>query len=93
MNLVVGATGLVGSEVCRQLQAHGHEVRALVRTTADPTKVQALQDAGVETVEGDLKDTASLSSACQGVTAVISTASSTLSRQEGDSIESVDRQG
>lgn len=93
MNLVVGATGLVGSEICRQLRAHGHKVRALIRTTSDPAKVQALQEAGVETVEGDLKDAASLGSACQGVTAVISTASSTLSRQEGDSIESVDRHG
>jgi uncharacterized protein YbjT (DUF2867 family) len=34
-----------------------------------------------------------LADACRGVDAVISTASSTLSRQEGDSIETVDRQG
>ena len=93
MNMVVGATGLLGSEICHQLRAQGREVRALVRKTSDPTKVQALREAGVETVEGDLKDPGSLSRACQGVTTVIATASSTLSRQEGDSIESVDHRG
>jgi uncharacterized protein YbjT (DUF2867 family) len=40
-----------------------------------------------------LKDSGSLAEACSGVNAVISTASSTLSRQPGDSIESVDDQG
>jgi NADH dehydrogenase len=44
-------------------------------------------------VLGDLKDRTSLGRACAGVDTVVSTASSTLSRQEGDSIESVDRQG
>jgi len=41
----------------------------------------------------DLKNPASLLQACEGVSAVITTASSTFSRQEGDSIETVDRQG
>src|ERR1017187_9693142 len=44
-------------------------------------------------MRGDLKDTNSLADACRGVDAIISTASSTLSRQAGDSIESVDDQG
>lgn len=76
MNLVVGATGMVGSEVCRLLTAQGKPVRALVRSTSDPAKVEALKGNGVEIVEGDLCDRASLEAACQGVTAVISTASS-----------------
>ncbi len=42
---------------------------------------------------GDLKDPDSIAAACRGVNAVISTASSTLSRQAGDSIESVDTAG
>ena len=42
---------------------------------------------------GDLKDPASLLAACREVDAVVSTASSTLSRQTGDSIESVDAAG
>jgi uncharacterized protein YbjT (DUF2867 family) len=42
---------------------------------------------------GDLKDPKSIARACCGAKAVVSTASSTFSRQEGDTIESVDRDG
>jgi NADH dehydrogenase len=91
--LLVGATGLLGPEICQRLTAAGRQVRALVRPTSDAGKRAALQAMGVELVEGDLKDPASLARACAGMQAVISTASSTLSRQSGDSIETVDRQG
>lgn len=91
--LVVGATGLLGSEICRRLSGVGAPVRALIRPTADAQRLTELRSLGVETVEGDLKDSASLARACDGARAVISTASATLSRQEGDSIETVDRQG
>lgn len=91
--LVVGATGLLGPEICQRLAAAGGSVRALVRSTADPEKRKALQAMGVELVEGDLKDARSLARACAGVDSVISTASSTLSRREGDSIETVDHRG
>ena len=93
MILVVGATGLVGGEVCKKLAARGEKVRALVRTTSSKERVEALRSAGVELCVGDLKDPGSLAAACRGVDAVISTASSTLSRQAGDSIESVDGVG
>jgi len=93
MNLVVGATGLLGGEICRLLAAEGKPVRGLVRSTSDRAKFERLQGLGVEIVEGDLKDRPSLTAACRGASAVISTASSTLSRQEGDSIQSVDREG
>ena len=76
MNLVVGATGLLGSDICRRLVAEGKPVRAFVRTTSDPAKVEALKEQGVEIVAGDLCDPASLQAACRGVKAVISTASS-----------------
>lgn len=91
--LLVGATGLLGADICKALKVVGHEVRALVRPTSDSAKRAALSALGVELVEGDLKDERSVAHACAGVHAVISTASSTLSRQEGDSIESVDQQG
>jgi NADH dehydrogenase len=68
-------------------------VRALIRTTSDAGRLARLRDHGAEFVTGDLKDRASLDAACHGATTVISTASSTLSRQPGDSIETVDRQG
>ncbi|PYR26271.1 MAG: NAD(P)-dependent oxidoreductase [Acidobacteria bacterium] len=93
MNLIVGATGMLGGEICRLLAEQGKAVRGLVRETSNPEKVTRLRGLGAEVVCGDLKDRASLEAACRGATALVSTASSTLSRQEGDSIESVDRQG
>lgn len=93
MNLIVGATGLVGREVCLRLIASGKAVRAFVRASSNPDAVAALRAAGAEIVVGDLKDARTSSEACKGVTTVISTASSTLSRQEGDFIDSVDRDG
>lgn len=93
MNLIVGATGLLGGEICRLLAGQGKAMRALVRETSNSEKVAGLRDLGAEVVRGDLKDRASLRVACRRASAVVSTASSTLSRQEGDSIDSVDRQG
>lgn len=93
MILVVGATGLVGNEVCRRLMRRGEPVRALVRATSSRERFGELQSSGVELCVGDLKDPQSLAAACRGVDGVISTASSTLSRQPGDSIESVDGAG
>ncbi len=75
MNLVIGATGMVGSEICKQLAAIGKPVRAMVRSTSDQAKVANLKRAGVEVVQGDLRDCASIEAACQGVTEVISTVS------------------
>lgn len=93
MVLVAGATGLVGGEVCRKLAERGERVRALVRTTSSVERIEALRATGAELCVGDLKDPESIVAACNGVDAVISTASSTLSRQAGDSIESVDGAG
>jgi uncharacterized protein YbjT (DUF2867 family) len=93
MDLIVGATGMLGREICHLLRERGRAVRALARDSSDSTVVSRLRATGAEIVTGDLKDRASLEAACRGVTAVITTASSTLSRQPGDSIDAVDRQG
>ena len=93
MNLIVGATGLLGSDICRRMSAQGHALKALVRNTSKPETLAELKRLGAELVTADLKNPPSLNEACRGVTTVLSTASSTLSRQEGDSIETVDRQG
>jgi uncharacterized protein YbjT (DUF2867 family) len=93
MNLVVGASGLTGTEVCRELAKGGKQVRALVRSSTDPKKQEALKSLGASLAYGDLKDPSSLEAACRDVSTVISTASSTLSRTAGDSIETVDSQG
>jgi len=90
---VVGATGLLGTRVCERLRAENQAVRALVQRTSNPDKVNALRSIGCELTTGDLKDPPQVQAACKGISALISTASSTLSRQPGDSIESVDLQG
>src|SRR4029077_7119460 len=76
MILVAGATGLVGGQVCVGLTKTGQSVRALVRSTSDPAKVEMLRSKGVALARGDLKDRSSLDAACSGVTTVVSTASS-----------------
>lgn len=91
--LVIGATGFLGMEICRRLTGAKRKVKGLVRTSSDTTKVQALAQMGVETVTGDIKDIRSRNNAFNGIDYIISTASSTLSRQEGDSIETVDHAG
>ena len=93
MILVVGATGILGEEICRQLVAAGHRVAGLVRAGSDAQKVSRLRALGVTLLEGDLKDPASLRAACSAARSVISTATSTRSRQDGDSVFSVDQDG
>ncbi len=95
MNLVAGATGRLGSEVCRLLADKGKPVRALVRSTSDPAIVEELEALGAEVVRGNLCDTASHEEACKGVDAVISTVSSMpVSYQPGaNDIQTVDVEG
>jgi uncharacterized protein YbjT (DUF2867 family) len=93
MTLVVGATGLLGMEICRRLAAAGKPFRAMVRKTSDAAKKETLRKLGAEIVEADLKERQSLVGACHGATAVITTPTAIGSRQEGDSFESVDLKG
>ncbi len=67
MNLVTGGTGLLGSHIVEQLRKRGRAVRALVRKGADTSW---LKTQGVELIEGDITDPASLDRACQGVQCV-----------------------
>ena len=78
MDLVVGATGLLGTEICRRLRDGGEEVRALVRKTSEALKVERLKSFGCEIMTGDLQDKASLDRACKGIETVISTATTTI---------------
>jgi uncharacterized protein YbjT (DUF2867 family) len=95
MILIVGATGFLGGEICRRLAAQGKPIRGLVRPTADPARVENLKQLGVELMQGDLKDRVSLDRACQGATAVITTATMVTDafRQPDDTIQSVDLEG
>ena len=58
--LITGATGLLGSHLCRRMVADGHEVRILARATSDLTRLEGLP---VERVTGDVTDRESVESA------------------------------
>lgn len=62
--LLTGATGYVGGRLLRSLRAGGHRVRCLARR---PEYLTSQVDAGVEVVEGDVFDRASLDRALAGV--------------------------
>lgn len=93
MVFVAGATGFLGGEICRRLVASGETVRGLIRPTSDPATVDRLRALGVETVVGDVRDRASLDAACRGAQTVVSTVTTTRSRQPGDTIEATDEVG
>ena len=93
MILIAGATGFLGGEVCRRLVASGESVRGLVRATSDHAAVERLRALRVETVLGDVRDRDSLNAACRGIRTVVSTITTTRSRQPGDSIEATDEAG
>ncbi|HEU0030380.1 MAG TPA: NAD-dependent epimerase/dehydratase family protein [Kofleriaceae bacterium] len=66
--LVTGATGKVGSRLAKRLAQRGDHVRALVR---DRTRAGDLEERGIELVDGDLLDPASLAAAVKSVNAVV----------------------
>ena len=67
LNVVTGATGLLGSHVAEQLVARGERVRALVRPGSAASFLQGL---GVELAVGDLDDPASLQGVFAGADVV-----------------------
>jgi uncharacterized protein YbjT (DUF2867 family) len=77
MILIVGGTGVLGREVVAQLLEAGEPVRLLART---PAKVDDLNQAGAEVVEGDLLDPLSLARACDGADRVLAAAHSLLGK-------------
>jgi dihydroflavonol-4-reductase len=62
--LVTGAAGFLGSHVARQLVARGENVRVLMRPSSNN---RAISDLPLEYVTGDLRDTASLEKAMNGI--------------------------
>jgi nucleoside-diphosphate-sugar epimerase len=67
LNVVTGATGLLGSHIAEQLRERGERVRALVRPTSDTTFLRQL---GVELVVGDLTEPNGLERAVGGADVV-----------------------
>lgn len=62
--LVTGATGYIGGRLVPRLLAAGHKVRCLAR---NPDRLADRPWPGVEVVQGDVSDPASLAAALQGV--------------------------
>ena len=69
--LVTGATGRQGGAVVRHMLPKGWKLRALTRNP-DGYAAKALARQGVEVVQGDLEDTASVARAAQGVYGIYS---------------------
>jgi uncharacterized protein YbjT (DUF2867 family) len=92
MILVVGSTGSLGSSVVKGLIASHKKVTAFVRD-ATTERARELQASGAALVVGDLKSPFTIESALTGIDTVVCTGSSTMSRREGDSIETVDNKG
>ena len=73
MVLVTGATGLIGSFICKILVENGFSVRALFRKNSDFGLVSAFKDK-IDWVEADVLDLLGLEKAVQGVEVIIHSA-------------------
>lgn len=92
MDLVVGATGLVGQQIALGLRRQGRAVRALVRGGIHHVKAAPLISAGIEIVDADLSKPETLPSTCAGVETVLSTATS-MPQAKDDGLRRVDHHG
>jgi uncharacterized protein YbjT (DUF2867 family) len=69
--LVTGATGRQGGSVIRHMLSKGWRLRALTRDSSSPAAQELLRK-GVEVVQGDLENTATLGPATHGVYGIYS---------------------
>lgn len=101
MILVVGATGQLGGRIALKLRQQNKDVRVLLRHDSPSerlaqmglaTPARMLLEAGCTPAYGDLKDPATLFSACKGIHTVITTANSAL-RGGADNVQRVDLDG
>jgi uncharacterized protein YbjT (DUF2867 family) len=92
MITVAGATGALGSQVCRALLRRAAPVRALTRDPLSATAT-ALREQGAEIVRGDLERRDGLDAAVRGSSCVVSTATAFPVDQRVDAIDTVDRLG
>lgn len=91
MILVVGATGMLGLEICRRLRQRGRKVRGLVRPGS--AREGVLRELGVEIAHGDLRSPETLGPACDGIATVVATATAMGSKERALTLRGVDRDG
>jgi hypothetical protein len=70
--VVAGATGNLGGRIAKILCERGVEVRALVRYGATQDKIERLQESGATVVSVDYSNASDVTSACSGVSCVVS---------------------
>lgn len=70
--LVAGATGNLGERIVKALLKKGAAVRILTRPESDPQKVMMLQELGASLVQISHWNTEELTTACEGVSCVVS---------------------
>ncbi len=80
--LVTGATGFLGLHIIDELLEHGHEVRALVRSSSNLRELARRER--VHVTEGDMHAPESLARAVSGIEAVIHCAGGGKVLREGD---------
>ena len=70
--LLAGVTGTLGGLIVEALVKNGANVRAIVRTGSDKSRLEKLLDQGVQIVEATYNDHQSLVSACREIECVVS---------------------
>lgn len=70
MVFMTGITGLIGSQIAKNLHKRGEKIRALIRPTSDTSLIDQIKD-DIEFVEGDVLDVDVLEKALQDVDYVI----------------------
>ncbi len=93
MILITGATGYIGRHLVARLVAQGEHPRCLVRDTKRAAGI--LPAAGVELVQGETTDPASLAAAVRGVDTIVHAAFLTADRKQspGNHYETTNVQG
>lgn len=70
--VVAGATGNLGTRICRELVQRGATVKAIVRAATNPEKKETLAKMGVEVVEVNFDDKDEIANACTGAQCIVS---------------------
>ena len=70
--VVAGGTGNLGERIIKALLEKGAEVRAVVRLSSSPEKLNKLENLGVKVFKVDFLNTEAVSKACIGASCVVS---------------------
>ncbi len=91
--LVTGASGFIGSHICKELIVKGHHVKAFYRPRADGNIPPLLHNLDVECAEGDITDIQSLEKAVEKVQIIFHAAAKLGSRGKVEDLYAITVQG